>query len=69
MKGKVLEQNLIENANKKLEEILENAKNLVGLSEKDFQTLANKREILLSWTDELATQPPRIGDARLDFGQ
>ena len=68
MKGKVLEQNLIENANKKLEEILENAKNLVGLSEKDFQILANKREILLSW-DELASQPPRIGDARLDFGQ
>ena len=51
-----LEQNLIEIANRKLDEIVENAKNLVGLSEQDFQVLSNKREILLSWTDELANE-------------
>ncbi|HIQ26680.1 MAG TPA: hypothetical protein EYH48_05070 [Aquifex aeolicus] len=54
MKGKSFEEHLIENAYKKLEELVENARNLVDFSEKDFQILANRKEILLSWSDEFA---------------
>jgi hypothetical protein len=44
---------LLEQANKKLAEILENARNLVDFNEDDFRILADRKEILLSWTDEL----------------
>jgi hypothetical protein len=49
-----LKRNLLGSANEKLREILENARNLAGLGENDFRVLADRKEILLSWTDELA---------------
>ena len=44
---------IFEEVKQKVEEILENAENLTGIGEKDLQTLKDKKDILISWSDEL----------------
>lgn len=44
---------LLREAEKKLLETIEDAKNLIQFSERDAQILAERKEELLSWTDEL----------------
>ena len=46
-------QNLLQAAEEKLRETVEDAKNLIGFSEKDLKILSDRKDILLSWTDEL----------------
>ncbi len=46
-------ENILKKAEKKLTEIIEDAKNLVQFSEKDIQVLEQRKEILQSWADEL----------------
>ena len=45
--------NILQAAEEKLRETVEDAKHLVGLSERDAQILAERKEVLLSWADEL----------------
>lgn len=54
MQAKDLGKELIQKAEEKLKETLEDAKNLVGLTERDFEILAQHKEVLLSWKDELS---------------
>jgi hypothetical protein len=46
-------ENLLEKALKRFNEIVEDAKNLVGFSERDGQILGERKEILKSWADDL----------------
>lgn len=46
-------ESILKEAEKKLAEIIEDAKNLIQFSEKDIQILAQRKEILQSWADEL----------------
>ena len=44
---------LLESARERISEILENAKALIGIREEDIETLKKRKEILISWGDEL----------------
>lgn len=44
---------LLESARKRVTEILEDAKELIGIKDEDIETLKSRKDILLSWADDL----------------
>ncbi len=44
---------ILEHAKKRLHEILEDAKHLIGVKQEDIDILKERKETLLSWADDL----------------